>query len=766
MGWYLSSAIVVIASVVRNLPQNNLLTFSGRCLGAMTKRMIVLSLSPMSQKQSFRRASFRSLRAPSMPFRPSSAWPMLTTSSTSWLVRFINDELLGLKVGLWPQRAQEAYGIYNLTELRSLHAFAAFLLYLRRDMLSMAPICTARMKALSSDADPEILHLWRSDSAFELNADDLVLRDGADDSIMLEAQKDRLERTVRTWYEGVYMSCSLSESEAPSLPVAQKSQGIDMRSSSSSKYKGSKGYDLFLIRVFEVFICPWDSGRSSDRMPPIDEGAVFESTADVATGGTKGIPIVAATSETGQSLLFFLSVSISLDNEDAKMAGDYRLHSVKEMCWRFSWDLLTWSIVLMTKPYVTAKIKYMAERDIRLPLVDKSFRTNRPVPFPQDYKKNTEETTLLFEELYFELSVAQAASIKASRRYHEAADSPKTFAKAAFADTLTWVKAAEDAQSHILPLMSSWHAVRRMASLRAVEDEQPKLAVCDSLVFIDVPAFFDLDVLSQLSDRRRLLELFRVGTRESAKRSTLCTGVDIAAGRQVDPPPNVDGLPEAPKTKAEDEDPRLSYLDGFASGSFISSSHSLGLSSASSLADLLSGLSIDEEEIEPSTPDTEGSDKSSLDLLVGIFTLEHKPKNVSGANQIRLYLTAMVKFLGVIGITDFPVYGLVTEGGIGQLVYAWGHSIKGSVDIRVRIVDRHCICFDLKTLEGALHYACTLAKIIHDEVPRLVELIKAHQEDFNKRAKADPDLLIWNMEQIYGQSGVAAKTDESKDGRR
>ncbi|KAI0035792.1 hypothetical protein K488DRAFT_82686 [Vararia minispora EC-137] len=849
-----------------------------------------------------------------------------------------------------PQRAQEAYGIYDLTELRSLHAFAAFLLCLRRDMLSMAPVCTARMKALSSDAHPEILHLWRSDSAFELNADDLViLRDGTDDSVMSEAHEDRLERTVRTWYEGVYMSWSLSESEAPSLPVAQKNQGIDMSSkrrgteqgSHSSKFKDSKGYDLFIIRVCKVFICCRDSGRSSDRMPPIHEGAVLEMggrfAGDLLSAGdvneALGVFFLSskqgftdkrssATSETGQSVrsrvsastftkskpntlhwlldrhvtlhswcpedvvdkvpaqiepareswkrmlvehssayaqhtilhipthyrssvsllrlfpppaygyedlkpptddfplsgaaivrnlfntsrldalrldgefgriraiawldsppaqasnlewlvdiypsilrLAVMTVSFSLDNEDAKTAGDYRIHSVKEMCWRFSWDLLTWSIVLMMSRYVTAKTKYMAERDFRLPLIDKSFHTDSPPLFFQDYGENIRESRLFTEELSFEALVAETAGIAAQDRYRQAADSREaTFAKAAFADAHAWVRAASNSESHALQLMRDWWAARTMSSVKDVEDEQPKLATCDGLVFVDVPMFFDSELLSRLPDRSRLLDLFRVGTKESAMRRNLPSEVDIATGRRVSPAFPVDKLPKVLELKLGGVDRQLSYLDGIASGSFISSSHIPGLSSTSHLDDLPGPLNIEGGKFESSTPDTEGSDESSpLDLVAGIFTIEHKPKHESGANQVRLYLTAMVKFLGVIGITDFPVYGLVTEGGIGQLVYAWGHRIKGSVDLRVRIVDRHCVCFDLKTLEGALHYACTLAKIIHDEVPRLVELIKAHQEDFNERAKADPDLLIWNMEQFYGQSGVAAKTDESKD---
>ena len=103
--------------------------------------------------------------------------------------------------------AQEVYGIYDLTEPRSLRAFATFLLDLREDLLSMASICAARVKVLSSEVDPGVLHLWRSDGALTLSPDDLVLRDGVDDHAMHEGQEDCLERAVRVWCEDVYKCC-------------------------------------------------------------------------------------------------------------------------------------------------------------------------------------------------------------------------------------------------------------------------------------------------------------------------------------------------------------------------------------------------------------------------------------------------------------------------------------------------------------------------------------------------------------------------------
>ncbi|KAI0036929.1 hypothetical protein K488DRAFT_81671 [Vararia minispora EC-137] len=150
------------------------------------------------------------------------------------------------------------------------------------------------------------------------------------------------------------------------------------------------------------------------------------------------------------------------------------------------------------------------------------------------------------------------------------------------------------------------------------------------------------------------------------------------------------------------------------------------------------------------------------DAFVGIFTNEFKTHEAEpGLNQLRLYLTAMVKYLAVLGITDFPVYGVVTEGSIGRLVQAWGHKVNESDDIHVRIVDLHCAEFDLATVEGGLRYAYFLARVVHDDVPKLVKLVKAGKDDFTKRVKAADSSLQWNMFQVHGCDDEGGKTGET-----
>ena len=60
-----------------------------------------------------------------------------------------------------------------------------------------------------------------------------------------------------------------------------------------------------------------------------------------------------------------------------------------------------------------------------------------------------------------------------------------------------------------------------------------------------------------------------------------------------------------------------------------------------------------------------GSDATCLELP--ILTVEYKKASdnlMKGTNQLRMYLTASVKFLQAVGITNVPVYGVQTDGPI------------------------------------------------------------------------------------------------------
>lgn len=50
-----------------------------------------------------------------------------------------------------------------------------------------------------------------------------------------------------------------------------------------------------------------------------------------------------------------------------------------------------------------------------------------------------------------------------------------------------------------------------------------------------------------------------------------------------------------------------------------------------------------------------------------------------GMNQTRFYLISGVSYLAVLGILDFPIFGVATVGSKGRLLCAWGTRQQGSV---------------------------------------------------------------------------------------
>ncbi|KAF8546704.1 hypothetical protein OG21DRAFT_1472941 [Imleria badia] len=103
-------------------------------------------------------------------------------------------------------------------------------------------------------------------------------------------------------------------------------------------------------------------------------------------------------------------------------------------------------------------------------------------------------------------------------------------------------------------------------------------------------------------------------------------------------------------------------------------------------------------------------------LELPILTVEYKKASNSmmkGTNQVRMYLTASVKFLQAVGITNIPVYGVQTDGPVVVLPAAVLQD-DNFVYLFERLVER----LDISTPLGAWHYATILCRLAqnHAEV--------------------------------------------------
>ncbi|KAL4063391.1 hypothetical protein V8B97DRAFT_1992062 [Scleroderma yunnanense] len=100
-------------------------------------------------------------------------------------------------------------------------------------------------------------------------------------------------------------------------------------------------------------------------------------------------------------------------------------------------------------------------------------------------------------------------------------------------------------------------------------------------------------------------------------------------------------------------------------------------------------------------------DSLSLPILIA----EYKKKDDSGIfkamNQCRIYLVSAVRFLEALGITDQPVFGLVTKGAEGSILMAW---LSGKTE-KIYIIDRNVKTFDLTNPLDAFQFATILVRL-------------------------------------------------------
>ncbi|KZV66243.1 hypothetical protein PENSPDRAFT_655036 [Peniophora sp. CONT] len=149
------------------------------------------------------------------------------------------------------------------------------------------------------------------------------------------------------------------------------------------------------------------------------------------------------------------------------------------------------------------------------------------------------------------------------------------------------------------------------------------------------------------------------------------------------------------------------------------------------------------------------------DLLVPFFIREYKrlldhPKD-SGVTQCRMALVAATKFLGKLGVTLCPTYGLVTEGDLGSVHMAIGVPKKSFLkltptvdeDISVHVFERGCNMFQLSTEEGAIAYVAFLVGLHTTARTDLATKLHDVKDHLRQRLRKDPASphLSWSMQQ-------------------
>ncbi|KAH7885684.1 hypothetical protein F5I97DRAFT_1874334 [Phlebopus sp. FC_14] len=135
------------------------------------------------------------------------------------------------------------------------------------------------------------------------------------------------------------------------------------------------------------------------------------------------------------------------------------------------------------------------------------------------------------------------------------------------------------------------------------------------------------------------------------------------------------------------------------------------------IADMFGSLSLGSSLPAPADTNLDEGNPNDLgySLDLPLFVVEYKKMQtdftVTGANQLRIYSTAAASFLAAVGITEFPVFGLLTDGCKGVITCAWAETES---DIQcVRIAERNGVVFDLSDPLSAFQYAVFLCKLAH-----------------------------------------------------
>ncbi|KAK0435803.1 uncharacterized protein EV420DRAFT_1652933 [Desarmillaria tabescens] len=123
--------------------------------------------------------------------------------------------------------------------------------------------------------------------------------------------------------------------------------------------------------------------------------------------------------------------------------------------------------------------------------------------------------------------------------------------------------------------------------------------------------------------------------------------------------------------------------------------------------------------------------------------LDQRGKN--GVNQSRMGLVACLKFLAAIGITNFPVYSVITDGTLGTIVSAHMKDCMEGV-----IYEHNVRTFDISNPVDALNVATFIMFIAMEHAQVLHDLLSEQKlQELAGQLDQDDPSLHWTMEHQF-----------------
>ncbi|KAK7695414.1 hypothetical protein QCA50_000050 [Cerrena zonata] len=384
--------------------------------------------------------------------------------------------------------------------------------------------------------------------------------------------------------------------------------------------------------------------------------------------------------------------------------------TVLELEWSHSWDRLCMEFCSKYNVGQAHPVVFSMERTLSLPKNEYAYDSKTNAASLRKIKTNLDKRFLRYLAILLnDRELAEEALEEAEDSYDDVAAAQYNSALAAYTTAYT--------------VHRKWISELHLSAGQERVDRDPKTAKCDGLASLQIQGFFP-DLVGKKENRFA----FSHRTKKKITQPERWSKIDVAVQRTVN---------------------AKQYRDVMSGAvlSFLSSPESLPPTSES-LADGLQGMNLDDD-AEDYWQETGGH------LDIPFLTIVNKKRNEkveeTAANQNRLYTTSMVKFLQMLGITDFPVFGVIAEGPVGVVSCAWGENIDE--EVTTRLADRLLRGFDISTPLGALNYATFLLMISYEHGERLRS--KFADETIQQKVRAwlanDATAANWNMEQMQAK---------------
>lgn len=215
------------------------------------------------------------------------------------------------------------------------------------------------------------------------------------------------------------------------------------------------------------------------------------------------------------------------------------------------------------------------------------------------------------------------------------------------------LKVAEAASSHLRDALSdATEPPLDKTIAHQLELDEPRTARCDAVIY--TRAQVDITTIpSKLRQAEEAWKSFRALAVEPASFKP------SASSSEMTPPPNVDA------SMSPEEIEKASFLY-----------NRFPYRSAQSCQPDVKAIAEVSAALAPPAPPppNRGAPLSGIGFLFPQLLVKYKRYSgtfLKAFNQVRMYLTSTVAFYAAVGILDWPVFGLATDGTVGHVLMAW-----------------------------------------------------------------------------------------------